>query len=174
MLLVAGGVGATFIIPIWRHIHAQNADCLSKAGEVRFVWAVRKLVETSWAFPSERRDERSSLEGVEVYVTGPRVETNGDTDGTESNGIGESIEMAERDKLMGEEEDTSLMKRGIGVRYHRPVLREVVDETFAGHAERVAVLVCGPASMGDSLKREVGRWVRRGKDVYWHAEIFGF
>lgn len=173
VLLVAGGVGGTFIVPVWRHIHSQPTDYLSKAGEVRFVWAVRKVVETSWAFPEERNDEQSSLEGVEVYITGPRA---GESiaNGGMASGVRESIEMAERDKLMEEEDDKALIRRGISVRYSRPVLREVVDEAFAGHAERVAVLVCGPASMGHSLRKEVGRWARRGKDVYWHAEIFGF
>lgn len=173
VLLVAGGVGATFIVPVWRHIHSQSSDYLSKAGEVQFVWAVRKLVETSWAFPVERADEKSNLEGVDIYVTGAPVGESS-ANGNTANGIRESIEMAERDKLMEEDDDKALVKRGISVRYSRPVLREVVDEAFAGHAERVAVLVCGPAGMGHALRKEVGRWVRRGKDVYWHAEFFGF
>lgn len=44
---------------------------------------------------------------------------------------------------------------------------------------KVAVLVCGPVGMGAALRREVGRWVRRGRregqwDVFWHNEEFGW
>ena len=170
VLLVAGGVGATFIVPVWRHtVESRQGKYLQKDGDVRFVWAVRKLVETSWAFPLKQQESKrgSGMEGVEIHVTGqPGVNGN--------EGLGESFEMAERDKLIGEGEDKGLLAQGITVKYTRPDLREVVDETFSGHAEKVAVLVCGPTSMGSQLKKDVGKWVRRGKDVYWHAEIFGF
>ncbi len=47
-----------------------------------------------------------------------------------------------------------------------------------GSGIRVAVLVCGPTGMGTALRREVGRWVRRGGpgrwDVFWHDEEFGW
>jgi len=57
----------------------------------------------------------------------------------------------------------------------RPDLRAVVDEVFAsGVSDRVAVLVCGPGGMGKSLRREVGRWVGEGREVFWHNEEFGW
>ena len=170
VLLIAGGVGATFIVPVWRHIHS-NEDYLSKAGDVRFVWAVRRLAETSWAFPPGRPDDSKHLEGVDIFVTGPHVAESAAAANAASEAR-ESIEMAQRDQLLEEDDDKALAARGITVRYSRPNLREVVDEAFRGHAERVAVLVCGPKGMGDSVRKEVGRWVRKGKDVYWHAEIF--
>ena len=170
VLLVAGGVGATFIVPIWRHIiNSRQRNYLQKDGDVRFVWAVKKLVETSWAFPLKQRKSKRGLgmEGVEIYVTG-QSGVNGDEQ------PGEMFEMAERSNVMGENDDKGLLAQGIAVKYMRPDLYEVVNETFSGHAEKVAVLVCGPTSMGNQLRKDVGKWVRRGKNVYWHAEIFGF
>jgi hypothetical protein len=173
VLLVAGGIGATFIVPIWRHIvNSRQRNYLHKDGDVRFVWAVKKLVETSWAFPLKQQKSKRELdmESVEIHVTSqPRV-----NDGDEHSG--ESFEMMDTDKLMGENDkyNEALLAHGITVKHMRPDLHEVVDETFSGHAEKVAVLVCGPISMGSQLRKDVGKWVRYGKDVYWHAEIFGF
>jgi len=35
------------------------------------------------------------------------------------------------------------------------------------------VFVCGPSDLSHSLRRQVGRWVVKGRDIYWHAEEFG-
>ncbi len=174
VLLVAGGVGATFIVPIWRHIvNSRQRNHLQKDGDVRFVWAAKTLAETSWAFPFKQRESKRGLgmEGVEIHVTGQP----GVNDGEERNGE-ISFEMVERDELTGENDkcNKGLLEQGIVVKYIRPDLYEVVNETFSGHAEKVAVLVCGPTRMGTQLRKHVGKWVRRGKDVYWHAETFGF
>lgn len=173
VLLVAGGVGATFIVPIWRHIvNSRQRNYLHKDGDVRFVWAVKKLVETTWAFPLKQRESKrgSRMGGVEIYVTG-QAEVN-----DEDEHLGESFELVEQDQLMGENDkhDKGLLAQGITVKYMRPDLYEVVDEIFSGHVEKMAVLICGPTSMGRQLRKDIGKWVRRGKDVYWHAEIFGF
>jgi hypothetical protein len=66
-----------------------------------------------------------------------------------------------------------LSAQGIVVKNRRPDLREIVDETFRGTNGRVAILVCGPQGMGRQVKREVGRWIKRGKNVYFHSEEFG-
>ncbi len=60
---------------------------------------------------------------------------------------------------------------------HNDDLIKSVEESM-GSGIRVAVLVCGPTGMGTALRREVGRWVRRGGpgrwDVFWHDEEFGW
>ncbi len=43
VILVAGGVGATFILPLYRHIRAANPST-----EVSLVWAVRSASEVTW------------------------------------------------------------------------------------------------------------------------------
>ena len=57
----------------------------------------------------------------------------------------------------------------------RPDLGKIVDEVFrAGNEERVAVLVCGPARMARELRKHVGKWVGRGREVWFHDESFGW
>jgi len=57
----------------------------------------------------------------------------------------------------------------------RPDLARIVDGVFgSGTEERVAVLVCGPKEMAEELRGEVGRWVSRGRDVWWWDEGFGW
>lgn len=168
ILLVAGGVGATFVVPLWRTVLVmkQNNDRRMDP-EVRLVWAVRKLSETSWALPfpeaeSHEAGERKRSE-AEVYITGVSGTSLG------SAGSREAVELAETEALVGDEDE----KQGIAVKRGRPDLRGIVTEICSGHSGRAAVLVCGPAGMWKQLRREVRRQVLKGKDIYWHAEEFG-
>jgi len=57
----------------------------------------------------------------------------------------------------------------------KPNLRKIVDETFRhGREERIEVLVCGPAQMARELRTHVGRWVEKGREVFFHDESFGW
>jgi hypothetical protein len=171
ILLVAGGVGATFIVPLWRHIlDSRRNGNMPKDGDIRLVWAVRKLAETSWAFPptaveAGNKAAWSAGEEKEVYVTGVKNDLAG--------GSSDTIELAETDTLVDADDERQLLDQGVVIKHQRPDLREVTDETFSGHVGKVAVLVCGPVGMGRQLRFNVGRWVGKGKDVYYHAEIFG-
>ncbi|KAF2428793.1 hypothetical protein EJ08DRAFT_615065 [Tothia fuscella] len=165
ILLVAGGVGATFIIPLWRDIlESRHNGGLFKDGDVRLIWSVRKLAETTWAFLPTKSKSTSDAEEKELYITGGK----GDVDGSN-----DTMEMAETDTLVGADEEKILQEQGMIIKHQRPNLREIVDETFSGHVGKVAVLFCGPSGMNVQLRHEVGRWVRRGKDVFYHAEAFG-
>ena len=86
VLLVAGGVGATFIMPIYRSMLDSHGPALLGT-KIRCIWAVQKLAETQWAFPdasssSSTRERLADAEAngngvpldpssVEVYVTRP-------------------------------------------------------------------------------------------------------
>jgi len=206
VLLVAGGVGATFTLPIYQdlllRLHAQNPPAnpsqeiakpddisltdtieglrarhihnapsatatASSTPRIRFLHSVRSVADAQWALNSLHRQhqalhhyqhERDFPEGFELYVTG---------------------------------DDGADVKRSLGasglafVRHGRPDLRAVVDEVFGGSGrkdgdgegngvERAAVLVCGPHGLGRDLRREVGKWVWRGKEVFWHEESFSW
>lgn len=57
----------------------------------------------------------------------------------------------------------------------RPDFGRIVDGVFSwGSEERVAVVVCGPSSMVHELRNCVGRWVGRGREVWFHDEGFGW
>ncbi|MCJ1244193.1 hypothetical protein MMC30_001391 [Trapelia coarctata] len=206
ILLVAGGVGATFTLPIYQdlllHLHAKigipepsqeifnvddikltdtieglRARHIQKAPstpttahskpQIRFIYTVRSVADAQWALNSLHHEhqalhhyqhESDFPEGFELFVTGddgPDVKH-----GLEDGGL-------------------AFMRDG------RPDLRAVVGEVF-GEGEgndgdgkgnsvgRAAVLVCGPQGLGRDLRREVGNWVWRGRDVFWHEESFSW
>lgn len=158
MLLVAGGVGATFALPIYRDLKSRGGSGVS------MVWAVR------------RREEARGLvedgEGVEIFVTG-----NGQDDGVREDGGTELEELlgGTREETIEGDSAEPERKQNIGFRSGRPDFRMLVDEVFKSGGEgKIAVLVCGPVGMGRALRKEVGRWVERGREVFWHQEEFGW
>ncbi|KAF1843014.1 uncharacterized protein K460DRAFT_367943 [Cucurbitaria berberidis CBS 394.84] len=195
VLLVAGGVGATFIIPIYRSI-LETHDPTSAGTHIRCIWAVQKLADTQWAFPasSSRDDEHEEdagaeanghglLQGprnVEVYVTrpsGPSLHADASASGVfaidpEDEG-GDAIEMQENEQLLGTEEQMEKPRKGVVVKYGRPKMSDVVDEVF-GKGTRTAVICCGPKRLTEDLKRNVEVWVKKGNDVFWFDETFGW
>ena len=163
VLLVAGGVGATFTLPIYRDLLSKG-----KGSMVKFVWSVKSEADAQWGVEALKEQYEGRLpEGFELYVS--RKATN---IGSRPRKGDESIELEEREGLLSEDgplEETA--------RKGRPEIRAIVDEIFAlsrGGEERVAVLVCGPSGLGASVRKELGRWVAKGRDVFWHAEEFGW
>jgi hypothetical protein len=197
VLLVAGGVGATFAMPIYRAI-AEYHDTTPGSTQVRFIWAVQKLADTQWAFSDtpgetepardEQREEAVSSGllnkacTVEVYVTrssgasghaapastSPIFAVDDDDDGE-----GEQYEMQENEQLLSMEEQMERPRKGMTVKSGRPKMSEVVDEVFS-RGMRTAVLCCGPKRLTEDLKRSVEVYVRKGHDVYWYDETFGW
>ncbi|KAF2455859.1 ferric reductase like transmembrane component-domain-containing protein [Lineolata rhizophorae] len=179
VLLIAGGIGGTFTVPVWREIVECEAGCAgsTRRTKVRMVWAVKKPAEAGWVGWSDGEDGRQEIGGegddgqggdrVELYLTGSGDRVTGD----------ESMELEERQDLLEDDENIGRLSNdtalGAVIKTGRPRLRQIVDETFSGHGGKVAVLVCGPDDMVKSLRREVGRWVWQGADLFWHAEAFG-
>jgi hypothetical protein len=183
ILLVAGGVGATFIVPIYRSIITSrlNAPNNTNLSSIHLIWSVRKITDTNWALPipetsGANGNAREMGAEQDLYITGSANEDAGTGSGYKEVDQGESIEMmGEREGLVGDgEEGANLEEEGVNIKHRRPDLRDIVDETFGGgQSGRVAVLVCGPSGMGAQVRREVGRWIRKGKSVYFHSEEFG-
>lgn len=199
VLLVAGGVGATFIMPVYRSILEQHDDA-PVGNQVRCIWAVQKLAETQWAFasnsPSDGKQDAEEDEGdeqangngllhgpssVEVYVTRPsgpnlRVDPSAggnfavDSDDEEE---GEAIEMQENDQLLNMEEQMQKPRKGMVIKSGRPDLRGIVDDVFS-KGMKTAVICCGPKRMMDDLRSSVEEWVNKGHDVFWHDETFNW
>ncbi|KAJ0298208.1 hypothetical protein COL5a_007758 [Colletotrichum fioriniae] len=168
-LLVAGGVGATFTVPIYHAILQDNPSA-----KVELVWSVRGASDVTWATATDKSVSKSVLDdpNVRVFLTGEAL--NSDSTGpmaglpAETNAEGE-MEMSslQRDRRRNRLTSESSRKR--------PDLRKIVDDFFRqGAEERVAVLVCGPAEMGREVREYVGAWVMRGRDVVWHNEAFGW
>ncbi|ORY12548.1 ferric reductase like transmembrane component-domain-containing protein [Clohesyomyces aquaticus] len=179
ILFVAGGVGATFVVPVWRSVVEESgsgdAAASSVVNRVRFIWAVRKLAETRWVFPESASISTSGSEmhattaPVEIFVSRPsgadlQVNANGDAD---------DIELAEHDQLLGFEEQMHSLRKGVVVHSGRPKMDRIIEEVF-GKGLRVAVLVCGPRGLVEEVRERVGWWVGRGAEVWVHEEVFGW
>lgn len=172
VLLVAGGIGATFVMPIYRSIMDLHDPDHAGHPQVRFIWAVQKLADIQWAYPAFDQagdaDPQSSSDegtGVEVFVTrrsGASVRAGGD---------GEDIELEENDRLLSMEEEMKRPRKGMIVKYGRPKITAAVDEVLS-KGSRVAVVTCGPKRLTRELRASVEQWVYQGQEVFWHEETF--
>ncbi|RYP63338.1 hypothetical protein DL771_009323 [Monosporascus sp. 5C6A] len=159
ILLVAGGVGASFVLPIYRFIMSEKPG----AG-VTMVWAVRSASDATW-LPEDASRSILEDEKVQLYLTGDILES---MSGTGTLGGGDTE--LEMDHLSQRQHKYSPDRNR-----RRPDLRKIVDDIFKhGVEERVAVLVCGPEGMAHELRRYVGTWVRKGRKVWWHNESFSW
>lgn len=195
ILLVAGGVGATFILPIYEQIIATATTDT----RVKLVWSVRKRRDAHWGFREQGLDgSRIRGEGLQqqlgrnaelpasslrrhisLYLTGA-APLDG-PNGQQSVYDDEGIELQERSQPdipnnnNDKEHDPVNSTTDMSIKAGRPNFGEIIDEVFDGDTgDTVAVLVCGPKGMGANLRREVGRWVGAGRDVFWHSEEFGW
>ncbi|KAI7545704.1 hypothetical protein KC331_g6055 [Hortaea werneckii] len=174
ILFVAGGVGATFILPLYRQLLVDLSPSSGsyRRQKVDFVWVARERAEVIWAMPDEVKEREAFRERLTVYLTGRDGDAVGSGAGREDDGI----ELTERETLLaGDGEDGESSGFELDAQVGRPDLRAIVDRTFAhGMAEKVAVVVCGPAGLDDSLRRAVGRHVEQGRDVWYWEERFAF
>lgn len=174
VLLVAGGVGASFVLPIYKALKNSNPSA-----KVELTWAVRLADEASWASFSEVTGMNSissntdifSDRDVRLFVTG---EYNGSPDG-DSESIASRSSSVEMQPL-GDRYDLGRGSRPLSYERGRPDLKQIVDEVFRDEnaGSPVAVLVCGPKEMAISVRRYVTPWVMSGRDVVWHSESFGW
>ncbi|KAL8863664.1 MAG: hypothetical protein Q9178_000347 [Gyalolechia marmorata] len=188
ILFVAGGVGATFTLPIYQSLIARGLD----ASKMRFVWAVKNESDAAWAVEYLSVEEMS---GVEIYTTGGGRRVNPAGSGTprKEKEVEGGIELQQRARLMSDIESSDLgattsssssaplldMSSSVKIFQGRPNFSAIINEVFSANPDaspptKLAVLVCGPAGMGAALRREVGVWIGRGKDVWWHNEGFGW
>jgi len=162
ILLVGGGVGATYVLPIYRDLkdHLQTEG--RNPDNVKLVWSMRSGTEAVWAAASSEVSLESD-ENIQLYFTRTALEDHRDE-------IAPADGSVELDTLPLMNEPTAI-PNGI---HERPDLGKIVDEVFRhGLEERVAVLVCGPTKMARELRKHVGKWVGRGREVFWHDEGFG-
>lgn len=163
ILLVAGGVGATFILPLY---HAITQD--DPRTKVEMIWTVRSAADVTWAVHGDPSEWMFTDDNVHVHVTGGVVHGRS-APGIPGSGAEGDVEMSALHQNR---------KRDIALRANmgRPDFRKIVDGVFKSALidGRVAVLVCGPAGMVRDLRKCVGVWVEKGRSVFWHDESFGW
>lgn len=180
VLFVAGGVGATFTLPLYLDLLHKDARG-EQAPSIKFVWSVRQVADARWGIEKILESCGTLPESFSAYTT------QGATDGSGSEQlarkaqsqaepeVSDSIELQERDRLLSNSPEDSASRAAKMMQNGRPDFRALVGEVFSyNDRERVAVLVCGPRGMGATVRKEVGRWIWRGRDVFWHGEEFGW
>ncbi|KAH8880383.1 ferric reductase like transmembrane component [Thozetella sp. PMI_491] len=174
VLLVAGGVGATFTVPIYRSLLQDNPNA-----KVEMVWAVRGAGDATWAVSGADAKGIMDDENVHIFLTGDIIEWG--TGLPTSNASGHAQSSNAGNATDAEVEMTPMYRDRKRNRYtsqhnrKRPDLQKIVDNVFRhGAEERIAVLVCGPTPMARELREHVSVWVMKGRTVWWHNEGFGW
>jgi len=158
ILLVAGGVGATFILPIYRHLRDEMEGESTSPDRLKFIWSMRSGAEASWAFDTPAEPSLEDDEHVKIYFTRGNAD-----DRPRSQTADGSVELDDLQQV----EKTIKATGGKA----RPDLKKIVDEIFRfGNEERIAVLVCGPQGLARDLRKHVGSWAMNGREVWWHDE----
>lgn len=165
-LLVAGGVGATFVLPIYHALMAENPSA-----RVQLVWAIRGAGDATWALAASPPG-KSPLDDphVDLFLTGD-MGVSDDADNAAGGDRGEGVELGSMAAPGGRGRQAAWQQSS----HRRPDIEKIVDDTFRqGLEEKVAVLVCGPAEMAQEVKARVRPWAMKGRRVWWHAESFGW
>ncbi|KAF3068154.1 putative metalloreductase AIM14 [Trichoderma lentiforme] len=161
ILLVAGGVGATFALPLY---HALQRELPS--AHTQFVWAIRSAADATWAMTDNGSDKPLlDDDNVHLYLT-------------ENMGISTDANGRSRDasiELQNMGRGSHSHRSAAGNNSRRPNFQKIVDDMFRhGVEEKVAVLVCGPEEMSREVRQRIGPWVLKGREVWWHNESFGW
>lgn len=188
VLFIAGGVGATFIVPLYRQLLADLSPGKGsyRRQKVSFVWIARTKSEVTWAVPSNPREKEGFTERLKICLTGISDEGNGNgnamdyDDNIEAAAIDEDedgIELEEQKQLLSNDAQSNGKSAAdandLATYTGRPDIRRLVHQTLS-HAgnERVAIIVCGPKALSHNIRQEVAPWVKRGREVWFHDESF--
>ncbi|MCJ1432208.1 hypothetical protein MMC27_001564 [Xylographa pallens] len=189
ILLVAGGVGATFTLPIYRDLlrrinnNHDSGKSLETSGLVHYNGQAphRKNAssvtgKTTSQLKSEQTDEggKSATNSKLSFIWSVRTIEDAtwglDAIQQQNGSIPKGFELF----VSGKQKDSQSYIPAAAV-HGRPQVKSVVEKVFIGReSQRVAVLVCGPTSLGQDVRREVGEWVWKGRDVWWHEEHFSW
>ncbi|MCJ1315741.1 hypothetical protein MMC15_001061 [Xylographa vitiligo] len=187
VLFVAGGVGATFTLPIYRDLlgKTSNNNDSAKGSEIsgiekdagktrRRATASHVIRKTTAEVGSQQTDEdsksvsNSKLSFIWSVRTVEDATWGLDAIQQQNGSIPEGFELFVSGKQ--KESQSSIPAAAV---YGRPQVKSVVEKVFMrSDSQRVAVLVCGPAALGRDIRREVGEWVWKGREVWWHEEQF--
>ncbi|QYT06159.1 FAD-binding FR-type domain-containing protein [Trichoderma simmonsii] len=162
VLLFAGGVGATFILPLFKHIRTENPSL-----RVQTIWATRNINEAAWC-TTQAGNGILKEGGLRLFCTRSGFESI-DNAVYECLSISD-VEMSSLDKESKVDDSTVPVES-----FQRPNIRQIVNAFFQqGHGGHVGVVVCGPDEMVADVRRSVTHWVERDRDVWFHNESFGW
>ena len=175
--LCAGGVGATFTMPIANALlHSMNGE-LEGSIRKRFhvIWVVQSLADVYWAFEGFETSGSSRYQlkdFVRVFVTRDiRPEDDEVIFSDSDDEADEAMELQNKEKRV----QRTAAVDGLNISKGRPVVGALVDEFFKAisPSETASIITCGPDNLNRSLRKEVGKFVTKGQSVLWHEEKFG-
>lgn len=150
-LIVAGGTGATYALPIYKALVNYRGD----ESQVKLLWSVRKSHDLEWA-----RDflvDKDLEGGIHLVITQKQT-----------------AEQSEEVKNLFKGSKLTLGRPDYGAILDDFVGTGSVKGTSKGR-DPITVMVCGPSSLTKSLRTAVGNHVvNRGIEVKWYEEQFGF
>ncbi|EXJ62646.1 hypothetical protein A1O7_03084 [Cladophialophora yegresii CBS 114405] len=178
ILLVAGGIGVTYTLPIYLSL-------LKQSRKIKFIYITKTLGEAQWVIDlllDALRNGVTDTLDVEIYGT------RSSQDALDRGGSDAAATL----------KSPFLRARGIKVQDlgRRPDLRESIDEVFKAMpdtkaardtqsadardegrtvSDSISIFVCGPSGLSRHVRGLVGRWMwRDGRSVDWYEEVFGF
>ncbi|RPD73308.1 hypothetical protein L226DRAFT_107589 [Lentinus tigrinus ALCF2SS1-7] len=165
VLLLAGGSGVTFVVPLLLDIVRGSKSGKTMCRAVQIVWAVRSIDALSWFDDILSRAVKSAPEGLMVSVS--YYVTDGSTI------IDDAASTSTKDEKVVADD---VISKHAG----RPILSGIIKE-FCAEQGTVAVATCGP----DSFNLDVGNAVSecelaivRGKsvcsEIYLHSESYSW
>jgi NAD(P)H-flavin reductase len=176
-LLICGGIGATPMISMYRHLAWQQLRGRN-LGSVRLVWSSRSRQTVEALLQMENTDMAHSIEGpspvnaddvrnlsafvADVYLSSPEIQRDRCDDGLANRSTSRDRDATVR--------STFTWHSG------RPDLRKVFDQArsdaeFRG-AKRVAVLACGPASLTSQVCTQASKASDSNVHMDVHLEHF--
>lgn len=172
ILLVAGGVGATYALPIY----VALLDARGGTSDIKFLWLVRTLDDARWGI-ALLESLGSAAVDVDIYVT-RQVQAPAPAQPSSA--------------------QTGLKIHTTTTTRTRPLLSSILNDTTALFTpsspsaststkhpdhhhpnvilpyDKLTVLTCGPPALTRDLRKEVGRHVLlHGREVEWFEEQFG-
>ena len=170
ILFVAGGVGATYILPIYiALLKARHGT-----DEMNMIWFVKSEADARWGVEI-LLEQSQHTKNVDVYITQPSA-----TD---------TAKLTNKTKMYGVRVNSTGCRPDLAT-VIEPVMAPKVDrdgnerlmdegkrslKKIKKNYEPVTVLICGPPGLSQSLRKEVGKHVLGyGREVRWYEEQFGF
>ncbi|KAJ8472912.1 hypothetical protein ONZ51_g8200 [Trametes cubensis] len=164
VLLLAGGSGITFVVPLLLDIVRNSVkDTTQVCHKVHLVWAVRTPGALTWfedVLSTAAKQSSGNLSvNISYHITG-----------TSATITDEASSMSEKSGL----------EQAVTKEYGRPVLRDIVRE-FCAEAGSVGLAACGPQSfnfdVGNAVSEcelAIARGSARCSEIYLHQESYSW
>ncbi|KAL0959061.1 hypothetical protein HGRIS_014361 [Hohenbuehelia grisea] len=177
-VLVAGGVGVSYALPVFLDIIERVREGKSLCTRILFIWSIRDISHASWVSETLYKALMLAPAGLEIhiklFVTGhaPDVVSWGDSESMLSKSP-ISPRSAQAPPLLG--------LPAVQVNTGRPDLRSILCQEADCTNGRMSVNVCGSRSISNAVKAalsfpvsSVNSVLKGGASVTLHVESFGY